>query len=93
MPKQKKQYDDDDGRVISDMSDVGRAPLLIPRFDRLSAKDKKENTEQEMKNDDFELTGSERRAFVSGALGAALAIGGVFAAVGFLIIFALTRLH
>ena len=30
-------YDDDDGRVIADMSDVERGPMLIPRFDRGSS--------------------------------------------------------
>ncbi len=28
-------YDDDDGRIIADMSDVERQPLLIPRPDSL----------------------------------------------------------
>ena len=38
----KKEYDDDDGRVIADMSDVGRNPLIIPRFDRLHHKERRD---------------------------------------------------
>ena len=29
-----RYYDDDDGRVIADMGDVDRQPMLIPRFNR-----------------------------------------------------------
>ena len=28
----KKEYDDDDGRVVADMSEIDPMPLMIPRF-------------------------------------------------------------
>lgn len=90
MAKNKKQYDDDDGRTIADMSDVTRQPLIVPDFSKKS--EKKEQSESE-KHDDFELTKSERRAFISGALSATLAIGSVFVIIGGIVIFLLTKIH
>lgn len=90
MPKNIKQYDDDDGRTIADMSGVERQPLIVPDFSRNAEKKEQEKSE---KQDDFELTKSERRAYISGALGAALAIGSVFVGFGAIVIFLLTRIH
>lgn len=90
MANSKKKYDDDDGRVIADMSFAQSTPLFIPRFKKKSETDGEEKSED---NSEFELTGEERRAFIHGALGAALVIGTIFVAVGFLFIFILTRLH
>ncbi len=87
MPKNKKQYDDDDGRTIADMTDVSRPPLIIPSFNKSSEKEQEQNNET-----NIELTGSERRAFIGGALGAVLAIGSVFAIAGFLFILLLTKI-
>ena len=88
MPKNKKQYDDDDGRTIADMSDVSTPPLIVPEFRKRNRDEEPENK----KTGDFQMTGSERRAFIGGALGAVLAIGSVFAIAGFLFILLLTKI-
>ncbi|MCR5781521.1 MAG: hypothetical protein K6G90_02170 [Clostridia bacterium] len=67
-------YEDDDGRTIADMSDVSRQPLILPRLPK-----KQKPAENEPETD---LSKNERRAYVRGALGAGLAIGGVFVAAG-----------
>ena len=92
----KKEYDDDDGRVIADMSDVGRNPLIIPRFDRLHHKERRDmgREEEAEKRPEYEVqyTKEERRAMVGGTLAAALLIGGVFILAIGLLIFLLTRI-
>ena len=70
----KRGYEDDDGRTVADMSDVSRQPLILPR---LPKKQKPAENEPET-----ELSENERRAYVRGAIGAGLAIGGVFVAAG-----------
>ena len=90
MAKTKKQYDDDDGRTIADMSGVERQPLVVPHFSKKEGNKEPVNSEN---TDDFQLTDSERRAFIGGALGAAVAIASVFVAVGGIVIFLLTRIH
>ncbi len=69
-----REYNDDDGRTVADMSDVTRQPLILPR---LPKKQKPAENEPET-----ELSKNERRAYVRGAIGAGLAIGGVFIAAG-----------
>ena len=77
----KKVYDDDDGRVVADMSGVEHQPLLIPRFRR---KDEPEaQSEQSMSRED-------RNVILRSAIGASLLIGGVFIAAGALVIWILT---
>ncbi|MCR5206950.1 MAG: hypothetical protein K6C14_00550 [Eubacterium sp.] len=94
MAKRKKEYDDDDGRVIADMSDIEGSPLLIPRFKSFSKEKEEKSAEDESDSDnEYQLSGSERRAYIGGALGAALAIGAVFAIAGFIFIFFMTRIH
>ncbi len=95
MAKNKKKYDDDDGRTIADMSDISRTPILVPQLDKLSGRNEENNENEEKTENEFkiEMTGDERRAYIGGALGAALAIGSVFAVAGFIFIFIMTRLH
>ena len=92
----KKQYDDDDGRVIADMSDVGRQPLLIPRFDHLHKSERRDmgREEETEKRPEYEVqyTSAERRAMIGGTLAAALLIGGVFIVCIGLLIFLMTRI-
>ena len=96
MAINKKQYDDDDGRVIADMSDVGRQPLLIPRFDHLHKSERRdmgreEETEKRLEYE-VQYTSEERRAMIGGTLAAALLIGGVFIVCIGLLIFLMTRI-
>ena len=70
----RREYNDDDGRTIADMSDVSRQPLILPRFPK-----KQKPAEN---GPETEFSKSDRRAYVRGALGAGLAIGGVFVAAG-----------
>ena len=80
---QKKQYDDDDGRTIVDMSEVDPMPLLLPRFRRL--RDDEARQEQQMSRDD-------RRAVLMGSIGAVLLIGGIFIAAAAIVIFVMTKI-
>ena len=83
--KAKKQYDDDDGRTVADMSGVSKASLIIPKpFGSSSEpvqRDKKEEQETVQPDTQLQLSKSERRSFIMGTLSASILIGLVFAAV------------
>lgn len=70
----RKEYPDDDGRTIADMSDVQRQPLFIPK---LPKRDANKATE---KKEDLYLTKKEQASYIFGTLKSALLIGAVFAA-------------
>lgn len=80
----KKEWDDDDGRTIASMSDVGRQNLFIPR--KPIHDERKQNvpeTEERSKKDrpweqGEQFTKQERRWYVFGALRAALLIAMAF---------------
>ena len=68
MAKQKKTYDDDDGRVVAKMNVDG-----MPWYSRSKPQ------EETPKNNDFsDLTKGETREIIKGTLKAALLIGGAF---------------
>lgn len=77
----KKQYDDDDGRTVVDMSDVENPhSLIMPRFPK---KDKpksesSENTADDRPWENFEFSKDERRSFVLGAMSASALISLIF---------------
>jgi len=77
MAKKRKQYDDDDGRVIADMN-VDGMPWYTPKKD--AAPEGGESPQ---------LSGHETWAMIWGVLKAALLIAGVFALIYFLLILAL----
>lgn len=94
----KRLYDDDDGRVIADMSGVERKPLFIPDADSI---DKVRESRQEPgspKGQSYS-TGPEyldkegRRAMIGGALSAMLLVGGVLAAAFAVLILIIGHLH
>lgn len=96
MAFRKKQYDDD-GRVVADMSDVGRQPMIIPRFDHLhknERRDMREPEEMTQNRPEYEVqyTDEERRALIGGTVTAALLIGAVFIVAIGLLIFLITRI-
>ncbi len=78
-----RQYDDDDGRTVADMSGIERQPLLIPRF---SKKNKRADFSEAPETDEKPewesseiLNKKERGYFISGVLTATLGIASVFA--------------
>ncbi|MBR1811205.1 MAG: hypothetical protein IJ766_06115 [Clostridia bacterium] len=86
----KRQYDDDDGRTIADMSGVQRDNLIVPRL----PKRRKGDVEQasESSNDAPQMDKQQRNAFIGGALSATLLIAGIFVAAGAILIFLLTTI-
>ena len=86
---QQRNYDDDDGRTIADMSGVGQTPVLLPR---LPKRKKNAEPEQSAPQPELQLTDEERRSYIGGALGAAMLIAGIFIAVGAIVILLLTLL-
>lgn len=73
--KNRKNYDDDDGRTIADMSGVG-APA--PMFGGIGKKKMEQEQPEEEQTPPIDLTHKERRMYIFGALGAALLIAGAF---------------
>ena len=79
------KFDDDDGRVVADMSGLERQPMLLPRL----PKRKKESGEPDASTPpepELELTKEERRSYVRGAIGATLLIAGIFIAAAAIVI-------
>ena len=70
MSRQRKRYDDDDGRVIANMNVDGMPWFLSDALKRRSG--------SEAKNDFSDLTQEESRELVKGAVKAGLLIAGVF---------------
>ena len=65
-----KEWDDDDGRVIADMSGIERSGLIVPKI-----RGRKSSAERESES---EFTPQERRMYALGALKAALLIALAF---------------
>jgi hypothetical protein len=76
--------DEDDGRVVADMRDVERQPLLIPRPDMLRKGRKDISPEPERISPHSQqpviLDPDELRAMIGGAVSAGLLVVGVIAA-------------
>ena len=66
----RKEWDDDDGRVIADMSGIERSGLIVPKI-------RGRKSSAERKNES-EFTPQERRMYALGALKAALLIALAF---------------
>lgn len=100
--KKRKEYEDDDGRIVSDMSDMDnyhgfRLGIIRPnnRFIDSTKMPKKKRVIKKNENEDdldfipepeLELTRQERRHLALNAMLAALAVGGVFILALFLFI-------
>ena len=81
----RREYDDDDGRVIADMSDIGRTPMMIPGFSNMKKGRQADNRrEQEgassTSNEQFFADKEARGAMIKGVLAAYLVVGVVIAA-------------
>ncbi len=86
-----KKYDDfeDDGRTIADMSGIERPSLFAFRSTR-KRKDKESGESAQNPAENVQMTKSQNRAYMTGAILAGLAIVGVFIACGALVIFLMT---
>lgn len=97
----KKQYDDDDGRTVADMSDVEQQPLLMPSPSSIKrVKEGRADFEEPPKpRDPYRDYGPEqlddegRRAMIGGALSAMLLVGGVMFAAFAVLILIIGHLH
>ena len=94
----KRPYEDDDGRVISDMSGVERQPMFIPDAESISRLKEKRNDLAEPLDSKYShgpeyIDKEGRRAMIGGALSAFLLVGGVLAAAFAVLILIIGHLH
>jgi hypothetical protein len=94
----KRPYEEDDGRVIADMSGIEKQPLFFPSAD--SIKRVKENRSdfaeppvKSVSSGPENLDNEGRRAMIAGALSAMLLVGGLLAAAFAAIILIIGHLH
>lgn len=91
--KKQKQYDDDDGRTIADMSGVHRDGMFtirsLKKHGTFAAQDEPQDTAEEPQE---QYTNEQRRIAVGGALSAALLIAGAFIGAGAIVIALLTAI-
>lgn len=82
--KRERIYEDDDGRTIADMSDIGRQPSLLQSLRGARAEKSRPREEQPAQDRPWEaqekLSPELQRAAMWGALKAALLIGAVYIA-------------
>lgn len=85
----RKEWDDDDGRIIADMSGIERPRFLIPRIgsrtssaeqksDSVQRESKEQTVQERFWENESEFTPQERRMYMLGALKAALLIALAF---------------
>ena len=79
--RKKKEYDDDDGRVISSMNVDG-----MPWYDEKKSLFGGTKKQKERPEDELHLTKQETRAMMGGVFAAALLVAGVFALAALLFI-------
>ena len=78
MKREPREYEDDDGRTVADMSEVHRRNVFLPRGTlQESPKHENENNES-TSNQNPPLNRKETRSFIMGALSAGLLIALVF---------------
>ncbi len=90
MGRKQREYEDDDGRTVADMSSLGRWPMLGSLFIRIPPDEHRRNARKPDADTDMDtemttqepldLTRQERRFAIFGAMGAGLLIGGIFIA-------------
>lgn len=79
MKRKPREYEDDDGRTVADMSEVHRRSLFIPRGNPHQESPKHEDDHNDSSSSQNPpLTRKETRSFIFGALSAGLLIALVF---------------
>ena len=79
MKREPREYEDDDGRTVADMSEVHHRNLFIPRSNPHQESPERENEKNEStSNHNPPLNRKETRSFIMGALSAGLLIALVF---------------
>ena len=79
MKRKPREYEDDDGRIVADMSEVHHRNLFIPRSNPHQENPERENEKNESaSNQSPPLNRKETRSFIMGALSAGLLIALVF---------------
>ena len=78
--KNKRIYDDDDGRTIADMSGVGAPSPVFGGYSERKARHEEVEKPHNSEMPPFDMTRQERKMYIFGALGAALLIAGAFIA-------------
>lgn len=86
----KKEYDDDDGRTIADMSDLPSPGFFKYRSFKKHGTFSEHDETEESDKEKIDLSDDEKKGYIGGALAATLLIGGIFAAVGALAILFIT---
>ena len=88
----KKEYDDDDGRTIADMSDLPSPGFFKYRsFKKHGTFSNRDGSDEENK-EKLDLSDDEKKGYIGGALAATLLVGAIFAGAGALVIFLITLL-
>ena len=72
----RREYEDDDGRTIADMSDITRPSAFVPRRERPGRREREDSFLFEKHEEPF--TREERRMYVFAALKASLLIAAAF---------------
>lgn len=93
MARKPKKYEDDDGRIIADMSEVSRPNLFhlggpVPKTSQPIQSEPEPSSGEERPWESSEMSREDRRAYIWAALKAGLLIGLVYLA-GFGILTAL----
>jgi hypothetical protein len=94
----KKQFEDDDERVIADMSGIERQPVFFPSAESIrrvkeNRADFSEPTSKSYSQGPEYLDKEGRRAMIGGAVSAMLLVGGLLAAGFALVILLIGHLH
>ncbi len=98
MAREKKVYEDDDGRTIADMSEVSRPNLLGIRLPKRASAVRDARADEPHRadrpwEDKNAMSKEDRRSYIFGALSAALMIGTVYAVVLGLAILLIVKLY
>ena len=78
--KKRREYEDDDGRTIADMSDISRPSAFLPRREKPRGQKQEDSFLFEKKEREQPFTPEERRMYVLAALKASLLIAAAFIA-------------
>lgn len=82
MARKPKKYDDDDGRVIADMSGISRPGMFLPGDSKPVPPSRPQEEEEKEENlrpwEDTGMSREDRRAYMWAALRSALLIGAIY---------------